>query len=244
TQAAARKIRRRLTVFAAARYNVDEEQIRFLPNRILAGNQEIPWRTLIKEAYMGRVSLSATGFYETPAREKDPLRAGGKAHRYHAYGAACSEVIIDVLTGEHRVVRVDILHDVGRSINPAIDYGQVEGGFIQGVGWLTSEEVIWDESGKLCTHAPSTYKIPVASDRPVDFRMNLVDWSANRVESVHGSKAVGEPPLPLAVSVFCALTDAIAGAGDYRVFPDLDAPATPERILKAVEVVRQRSAAA
>ena len=234
---AAQKIRRRLTTFAADHYNVSEEQVEFRPNRVRVGNQEVPWENLVKEAYMARIPLSATGFYKTPPLIINTKERGDR-HRYHAYGASCSEVLIDTLTGEHRVLRVDILHDVGRSINPAIDYGQLEGGFIQGMGWLTFEEVHWDEQGILRTHAPSTYKIPVASDHPVDMRMKLVDWSENKAESLHGSKAIGEPPFTLAVSVFSALADAVAAAGDYKVFPSLNAPATPERILKAVREVR------
>ena len=150
------------------------------------------------------------------------------------------EVAIDTLTGESKVLRVDILHDVGRSLNPAIDLGQLEGGFIQGMGWLTSEELFWDEGGRLMTHAPSTYKIPVASDRPSDMRMQLVDWNANEEDTVYRSKAIGEPPLNLAVSVFNAITDAVASVGDYEVCPDLDAPATPERILMACDALRTR----
>ena len=242
-QAAAREIRRRLTRFASEHYSIGESQIEFLPNRVRVGNQTMLWETLVQEAYVNRISLSATGYYRTPRSEYDPNRKVGNAHRYHAYGACCSEVVIDTLTGEYRVVRVDILHDVGRSINPAIDYGQLEGGFIQGMGWLTCEEVVWDTNGILRTHAPSTYKIPTAGDRPADLRMKLVDWSENRVESVHGSKAIGEPPLTLAVAVFCALTDAVASAGDYKVFPELDAPATPERVMLAVESVHQQALA-
>ena len=156
-----------------------KDQVEFLPNRVRVGNQEVAWDSLISNAYMNRVPLSATGFYQTPDNNYDPLTMRGQAHRYHAYGASCSEVLIDVLTGENKVVRVDILHEMGRSINPAVDYGQLEGGFIQGMGWLTTEEVYWDDAGTLLTHAPSTYKIPVASDRP-DLRMKLVDWSENR----------------------------------------------------------------
>lgn len=240
-QAAASKIRRRLSTFAAEHYRVGEDQVEFLPNRVRVGNQEVAWDSLISNAYMNRVPLSATGFYQTPENNYDPQSLRGQAHRYHAYGASCAEVLIDVLTGENKVVRVDIVHEMGRSINPAVDYGQLEGGFIQGMGWLTTEEVYWDEDGTLRTHAPSTYKIPVASDRP-DMRMKLVDWSENRVESIYGSKAIGEPPFTLAISVLSALTDAIASTADYAVFPHLDAPATPERVLMTIEDVRRRAA--
>ena len=239
-QAAARKIAGRLKAFASRQFKVEEDQIVFLPNRVRIGNQEMSFDALIEAAYLNRISLSATGFYRTPDNDYDPARLRGQAHRYCAYGASVSEVLIDVLTGEHRVLRVDILHDVGRSINPAVDYGQLEGGFIQGMGWLTSEEVYWDDSGVLRTHAPSTYTIPACSDRPEDFRMKLVDWSENRVQSVYGSKAIGEPPLTLAVSVFSALTDAVASVTGYRLFPRLDAPATPERVLMAIEDLRAR----
>ena len=240
-QAAASKIRRRLTDFAADHYHVDKDQVEFLPNRVRIGNQEVAWDSLISNAYMNRVPLSATGFYQTPDNNYDSQTLRGQAHRYHAYGASCAEVLIDVLTGENKVLRVDILHEMGRSINPAVDYGQLEGGFIQGMGWLTTEEVYWDETGTLLTHAPSTYKIPVASDRP-DMRMELVDWSENRVESVYGSKAIGEPPFTLAISVLSALTDAVASTADYTVFPHLDAPATPERILMTIEDTQRRAA--
>jgi xanthine dehydrogenase large subunit len=152
--------------------------------------------------------------------------------------------VIDTLTGENRMLRVDILHDVGRSLNPAIDLGQVEGGFIQGVGWLTTEELCWDASGRLTTHAPSTYKIPVAGDVPPDFRVKLLERGGNVEDAIYRSKAVGEPPLMLGISVFCALKDAIASVGDYTASPRLDAPATPERILNSVVELRERVRAA
>jgi len=147
------------------------------------------------------------------------------------------------LTGESKVTRVDILHDVGRSLNPAIDLGQIEGGFVQGMGWLTSEELVWDDAGRLMTHAPSTYKIPACSDRPEDFRVHIWQEGRNREETIFRSKAVGEPPLMLAISVFSALTDAVASLGGYRLVPALDAPATPERILMACEDMTVRLAA-
>jgi xanthine dehydrogenase large subunit len=241
--AAARKIKRRLTEFAAEKYKVQGEDIAFLPNRVRIGNQEVQFKDLVKQAYMGRISLSATGYYRTPKIHYDRETASGRPFLYFAYGAAVSEVMIDTLTGEYTLTRVDILHDAGRSLNPAIDLGQVEGGFIQGMGWLTNEELFFDEQGRLRTHAPSTYKIPTCSDRPADFHMQLLE-RPNREETIHRSKAVGEPPLMLAISVFRAISDAIASIADYRVLPHLDAPATPERVLFAVEELQARLEAA
>jgi xanthine dehydrogenase large subunit len=237
---AARTIKDRLVAFAAAKYKVPQEQVVFLPNRVRVGNEEMRFADLVAEAYLGRVSLSSTGFYATPDIFYDRESARGRPFFYFAYGAAVSEVAIDTLTGENKLLRVDILHDVGRSLNPALDMGQIEGGFIQGLGWLTTEELWWDEAGRLRTHAPSTYKIPTASDRPDDMRMRIWERGRNKAETVYRSKAVGEPPLMLALSAFSALVDAVAAAGDYRAFPHLDAPATPERILWAVEDVRAR----
>jgi xanthine dehydrogenase large subunit len=242
-QIAAQKIKRRLAVFAADKYKVSAGDVAFLPNRVRVGNQEIPFKELVKQAYLGRISLSATGFYRTPKIHYDRQAARGRPFLYFAYGAAVSEVLIDVLTGEHTLTRVDILHDAGRSLNPAIDLGQIEGGFIQGMGWLTSEELCFDAQGQLRTHAPSTYKIPTCSDRPADFRIALLENAANREETIHRSKAVGEPPLMLAISVFRAISDAIASLGDYRHMPKLDAPATPERVLFAIEDLRRRMGA-
>ena len=239
-QAAARKIKQRMTDFAAEKYKVAADDIEFLPNRVRIGNQEVPFKDLVKQAYMGRVSLSATGYYRTPKIHYDRDSASGRPFLYFAYGAAVSEVLIDTLTGEHTLTRVDILHDAGRSLNPAIDLGQVEGGFIQGMGWLTSEELYFDAEGRLRTHAPSTYKIPTCSDRPADFRMQLLENAPNREDTIHRSKAVGEPPLMLAISVFRAISDAIASIADYRLMPHLDAPATPERVLFAVEELHER----
>jgi xanthine dehydrogenase large subunit len=240
-RAAARTIKERLTAFAAKRYGVAAAAIAFLPNRVRIGAEEIPFADLVKQAWMARISLSATGYYATPKIHYDRATASGRPFYYFAYGAAASEVVIDTLTGEYKTTRVDILHDVGSSLNPAVDLGQVEGGFIQGMGWLTSEELWWDDKGRLRTHAPSTYKIPACSDRPADFRTKLVDGRPNREETVYRSKAVGEPPLMLAISVFRALSDAVASLADYRVLPDLDAPATPERVLMAVEDIRRRA---
>jgi len=239
--AAARTLKQRLTGFAAEHYKVSEADIAFLPNRVRVGNQEIAFPDLVKQAYLGRTQLSATGFYRTPKIHYDRATASGRPFFYFAYGAAVSEVAIDTLTGESRVLRVDILHDVGKSLNPAVDKGQIEGGFIQGMGWLTSEELWWDGEGRLGTHAPSTYKIPTCSDRPEDFRIAL--WNQdNREDTIHKSKAVGEPPFMLAISVFQAISDAVASVADYRRTPDLDAPATPEAILTAVDRLRVEAA--
>ncbi len=182
----------------------------------------------------GRISLSSTGYYATPKILYDRASHKGRPFYYFAYGAAVSEVAIDTLTGEHKVLAVDILHDVGRSLNPAIDVGQIEGGFIQGQGWLTTEELVWDEKGRLLTHSPATYKIPTASDRPK--HLNIALWDGENVEpTINRSKAVGEPPFMLAISVFSALNQAIAAtAPDKRALPPLNAPATPEAILRAI----------
>ena len=237
---AARTIKERLIDFAAKHYHVPEEQVVFLPNRVRVGNKELSFAELVTQAHLGCISLSSTGYYSTPGLSYDPVKQRGRPFFYFAYGGAVSEVMIDTLTGENRLLRVDLVHDVGRSLNPAVDLGQIEGGFIQGLGWLTTEELWWDQSGCLRTHAPSTYKIPTANDRPDDFRMRL--WNGeNRAETIYRSKAVGEPPLMLALSAFAAITDAVASAGDYRVFPRLDAPATAERILMAVAQVRRKT---
>ncbi len=236
---AARTIRQRLTTFAAERWKVSAVSVAFRDNHVVAGDQRMSFADLVNAAYMARVQLSATGFYKTPNIHWD--RAAGRGHPfyYFAYGAAVSEVAIDTLTGEYCVERVDILHDVGRSLNPAIDRGQIEGGFVQGQGWLTTEELWWDDKGRLRTHAPSTYKIPVASDRPRIFNVGFFN-AENPEQTVHRSKAVGEPPFMLAFSVLHALSDAVASVANYKFCPRLDTPATPERILFAVEDMRAR----
>ncbi|MCF1504663.1 xanthine dehydrogenase molybdopterin binding subunit [Afifella sp. H1R] len=241
-QAAARTIKERLIAFAAEAYGVSREKIVFRPNRVEIGDEEMSFAELVEEAYLARISLSATGFYATPGITYDRETATGHPFFYFAYGAACSEVAIDTLTGENKVLRVDILHEVGRSLNPAVDMGQIEGGFIQGMGWLTTEELCWNGKGELTTHAPSTYKIPTANDRPDDMRIKIWEKGESQAETIYRSKAVGEPPLMLAISVFSALADAVSAASDYKVFPDLDAPATPERILFAVDDVRRQAA--
>ena len=236
-QAAAVTIRDRLIAFAAEKYGVDRAAVIFDAGTVTIGSKtRLTFAELVREAHTGRVSLSATGYYRTPKINYDPKTLTGRPFFYFAYGAAASEVVIDTLTGESRLLRVDILHDVGKSLNPAVDLGQVEGGFIQGVGWLTSEELWWRDDGMLMSHAPSTYKIPTSYDWPTEFTVKLVHWSRNKEQTIYRSKAVGEPPLMLSMSVFHAIRDAIAAtAGDQQV--PLDAPATPERILSALEAV-------
>jgi xanthine dehydrogenase large subunit len=233
---AARTIRTRLAEFAAETFSVPLSQVVFADGWVRAGAHAVPFAELTKRAVAARISLSSTGFYRTPDIVWDRARGLGRPFYYFAYGAACSEVVVDTLTGEHRVLAVDILHDVGRSLNPAIDIGQIEGGFVQGMGWLTTEELVYDKEGRLRTHAPSTYKIPVASDVPAHFRVDL--WEApNRAETIYRSKAVGEPPVMLAISVFAAIADAIHSLAPGSAVP-LDAPATPEAVLKAVAAVQ------
>ncbi|WP_425046466.1 xanthine dehydrogenase molybdopterin binding subunit [Primorskyibacter sp. S87] len=232
---AAEQIKARLVKFASEKWGVSESEVRFLPNNVQIGAETIAFDDFIKQAYMARVHLSAAGFYKTPKIHWDRASGTGRPFYYYAYGASCSEVTIDTLTGEYRVDRTDILHDVGRSLNPILDKGQVEGAFIQGMGWLTTEELWWDDKGQLRTHAPSTYKIPLASDRPRVFNVDLADWSENREMTIKRSKAVGEPPFMLGISVFEALSMAVASVNDYSECPRLEAPATPERVLMAVE---------
>ena len=237
---AARQIKERLAAHAARIYEVEPTDVHWEFGGIRAGRQFVKFDELVASAFLNRVQLSATGFYKTPDVHWD--RANGRGHPfyYFAYGAAVSEVSIDTLTGEYQVDRVDILHDVGHSLNPAIDIGQVEGGFIQGMGWLTTEELWWDSKGQLRTHAPSTYKIPLASDVPPIFNVKLAEWS-DKSPAVGRSKAVGEPPLMLALSVVEALGMAVASVADYRISPRLDTPITPERVLMGVERMRQES---
>ncbi|EGF91614.1 xanthine dehydrogenase, molybdopterin binding subunit [Asticcacaulis biprosthecium C19] len=205
----------------------------FKDGKVTVGNQVYDFGHVCRMAHMGRVSLSATGFYATPKIHYDRKSHTGRPFLYFAYGAAVSEVVIDTLTGESRVVRADLLHDAGRSINPALDLGQVEGAYVQGLGWLMTEELVWDDKGRLLTHAPSTYKIPCASDRPEVMNVHLWQAGENREPTIHRSKAVGEPPFMLALSVLSALTHAVQQATGRPVIT-LDAPATPERILAAL----------
>jgi xanthine dehydrogenase large subunit len=183
--------------------------------------------------------LSSTGYYRTPKIQWDKTALRGRPFFYFAYGAAVSEVAVDSLTGETQLLRVDILHDAGTPLNAAIDLGQTEGGFLQGVGWLTSEELWWNDKGELQTHAPSTYKIPTARDWPAQASVRLLDFEPNREDTIYRSKAVGEPPLMLAISVLHAIRDAVASCGAASALPDLPAPATPEAVLRAIDGLRR-----
>jgi xanthine dehydrogenase large subunit len=230
-QAACDTIRARIAAFLAARERLDPKEVHFEAGRVFAGASDMTFAEAVAAAYQARVSLSATGFYATPELDWDRVAGRGRPFYYFAYGAAVTEVVIDTLTGENRILRADIVHDAGASLNPAIDIGQIEGGYVQGAGWLTIEELVWDDAGRLLTHAPSTYKIPAASDRPGVFNVAL--WPGrSRVASIHRSKAVGEPPLMLAISVHQALGAACAACGPH--WHGLAAPATPEAVLAAV----------
>ncbi|MBE7375504.1 xanthine dehydrogenase molybdopterin binding subunit [Pseudomonas lopnurensis] len=240
-QNAAQTIKQRLVEFAARKWQVYEEDVEFRNGQVRLREQYISFEELIQQAYFGQVSLSATGFYRTPKIFYDRSQARGRPFYYYAYGAACSEVIVDTLTGEYRMLRSDILHDVGASLNPAIDIGQVEGGFVQGMGWLTMEELVWNDKGKLMTSGPASYKIPAVADMPLDLRVKLVENRKNPEDTVFHSKAVGEPPFMLGISVWCAIKDAVASLADYRVQPQIDAPATPERVLMAVAKLQAAS---
>ncbi|WP_206617963.1 xanthine dehydrogenase molybdopterin binding subunit [Hahella sp. KA22] len=234
-QNAAQKLKGRLIEFACEQYQATPEQIHFADNHVHVGERTFPFAEFIQQAYMGRVSLSATGFYKTPKIHYDRDTASGRPFFYFANGVAAAEVVVDTLTGEYKVLRADILHDVGKSLNPAIDIGQIEGGFIQGMGWLTTEEVCWDANGRLLSNSPANYKIPTLGDLPEVLNVELLPDEPNREETIYHSKAVGEPPFMLAMSVWCALKDAISSLSDYRIDAPLHTPATPERVLAAVE---------
>ncbi|GAB4557894.1 MAG: xanthine dehydrogenase molybdopterin binding subunit [Rhizobacter sp.] len=247
-QDAARQIRERLATFAAARHGCKPADVRFANDQVVIGKKggkklELPFRELVSQAYLASVQLWSDGFYATPGLHWNRDTLQGKPFFYFAYGAAVSEVLVDTLTGEWKLLRADLLHDVGRSLNPAVDIGQVEGAFIQGMGWLTTEELVWHpadgskNAGMLSTHAPSTYKIPTANDCPPVFNVKLYDGD-NPADTIHRSKAVGEPPLLLPFSVFFAIRDAVSAVGGHRVDPPLAAPATSEAILRAINAVR------
>jgi xanthine dehydrogenase large subunit len=235
-QDAARQIRERLAAYAVKLYGGDVEAVRFAADTVYVNGHEVRFPDLVQKAYLARVQLWSDGFYATPGLHWDPKTMSGNPFSYFAYGAAVSEVVVDTLTGEWKLLRVDALYDAGRSLNPAIDIGQVEGAFIQGMGWLTTEELWWNAGGKLMTHAPSTYKIPGVSDCPEDFRIKLFN-NSNVTDSIHRSKAVGEPPLLLPFSVFFAIRDAVSAVGGHRFNPPLNAPATSEEILKSIAAV-------
>ncbi|MGQ0565273.1 MAG: xanthine dehydrogenase molybdopterin binding subunit [Gemmobacter sp.] len=236
-QVAATTLRDRIAAHLAEKHQADPAEVTFANGRVTVKGTDLSFAQAAQSAYQARVSLSATGFYATPKVVWDRIKGTGRPFFYFAYGAAVTEVVIDTLTGENRILRTDILHDTGTSLNPAIDIGQIEGAYVQGAGWLTTEELVWDGKGKLTTHAPSTYKIPACSDRPRIFNVALWD-KPNREDTVGKSKAVGEPPFMLGISALMALSDAVAACGDGKVYPALDAPATAERVLAAVQRVR------
>ena len=232
---AAQTIKQRLVDFLVSEYKVTPQDVEFRNSQVRVGEVFLSFEDVIQKAYFGQVSLSSTGFYRTPKIFYDRDKAAGRPFYYFAYGAACSEVIVDTLTGEYKMLRSDILHDVGASLNPAIDIGQVEGAFVQGMGWLTTEELVWNGAGKLMTNGPASYKIPAVADMPLDLRVKLVENRKNPEDTVFHSKAVGEPPFMLGIAVWCAIKDAVASLADYKVQPNIDAPATPERVLWGVE---------
>ena len=229
---ACEKIRARIAQHIAQERS---DEVTFADGMVSFEGQSVPFAKAAQSAYEARVNLSANGFYKTPDITWDRIKGEGRPFFYFAYGAAVSEVVIDTLTGENRILRADILHDTGASLNPVLDIGQVEGAYVQGAGWLTTEELVWDDAGRLRTHAPSTYKIPACSDRPEVFNVSL--WNEPNPEAtIYKSKAVGEPPFMHGISVLMALSNAVAACGDG--YPDLQAPATAEEILKAVERVQ------
>ncbi|WP_243721817.1 xanthine dehydrogenase molybdopterin binding subunit [Meridianimarinicoccus aquatilis] len=231
--AACDTIRSRMAAHLARVRQADPADVCFAGGAVHVGQDVLSFEDAAAECYMARISLSATGFYSTPEITWDRIKGHGRPFYYFAYGAACTEVILDTLTGENRILRTDILHDAGASLNPALDIGQIEGGYVQGAGWLTMEELVWDDKGRLRTHAPSTYKIPAMGDRPRIFNVSLYD-AENREDTIYRSKAVGEPPFMLGISALMALSDAVAACGDGSIYPALDAPATPERLLAAI----------
>jgi len=237
-QDAARQIRERLAACMATHHGGDASAVRFANDKVEVNGKSLPFSAVVAQAYLDRVQLWSDGFYATPGLSWDKDKMFGHPFYYFAYGAAVSEVVVDTLTGEWKLLRADILHDAGQSLNPAIDIGQIEGAFIQGMGWLTTEELVWHPTtGMLATHAPSTYKIPTANDCPPVFNVKLFEGQ-NAEDSIHRSKAVGEPPLLLPFSVFFAIRDAVSAVGDHKIDPPLTAPATSEAILRAITAVQ------
>ena len=237
---ASNTIRVRMAEIAAAHFGANVDAIEYRQNRVYAGNESLSFTELAQRTWEQRVSLSATGYYSTPGLSWDAKSMIGSPFYYYTYGAAVTEVVIDTLTGESRVLRTDILQDCGNSLNPAIDLGQIEGAFVQGQGWLTSEELVWDDGGRLMTHGPSTYKIPGSRDVPPQFNVHILEDAPNRAATIFHSKAVGEPPLMLALSVWLAIRDAVSRVAGHRLMANLDAPATPEAILMAVDDIQKR----
>ena len=235
---AARAIKKRLVAHLSARHRVAAEEIVFADDRVMVAGEALSIAQVAKSAWLARVHLSAAGFYKTPKIHYHRKTASGRPFYYYANGAAVSEVVIDTLTGEYKLLRTDIVHDVGISVNPAMDLGQIEGGYLQGVGWLTCEELKWDDKGRLLSDSPATYKIPAIADAPPVFNVRLLEDSPNVEATVFHSKAVGEPPLMLGISAWCAIRDAIASLAAYRICPKLDAPATPEEILRSVDALK------
>ncbi|PLR31955.1 xanthine dehydrogenase molybdopterin binding subunit [Chimaeribacter arupi] len=240
-QNAAETIKQRLIAMLMATHQAQADEIVFRNGVVRVKDRYYSFAEVARQAHFNQVSLSATGYYRTPKIFYDRDNAAGHPFYYYSYGAACAEVVIDTLTGEYRLLRTDILHDVGASLNPAIDIGQVEGGFVQGMGWLTCEELVWDARGRLLTNSAASYKIPAIGDVPPDLRVKLLENRKNPEETVFHSKAVGEPPFMLGIAVWCALKDAVAALGHYRHSPRLDAPATPERVLMAVMAMQQQA---
>ncbi|MEZ9338377.1 xanthine dehydrogenase molybdopterin binding subunit [Vibrio splendidus] len=238
-QNAAMTIKQRLIDFASSHFKVWPEEVVFKNGMVQIRDEIMTFNSFVELAWFNQISLSSTGFYRTPKIYYDHEKARGRPFYYYAYGASCSEVIIDTLTGENKILRVDILHDVGASLNPAIDIGQVEGGFVQGVGWLTTEELVWNQQGRLMTNGPASYKIPAIADMPIDFRTHLLENRNNPEDTVFNSKAVGEPPFMLGMSVWSALKDAISYVAVDGAIPKLNTPATPERILMAIQEVTE-----
>ena len=238
---AARQIKQRLAQFVADQLGARAEDVVFANDTVSVNSHTVAFSDLVQQAYQARVQLWSDGFYATPKLNWDRETLTGRPFYYFAYGAAVSEGVIDTLTREWKLLRADLLHDAGRSINPAIDIGHIEGAFIQGMGWLTLEELWWNDQGQLMTHAPSTYKIPAINDCPAELHTRLFN-NKNRENTILRSKAVGEPPLLLAFSVLFAIRDAVASVADYRINPPLNAPATPEAILKAVMALQSARA--
>tara|TARA_Y100000590_G_scaffold409206_1_gene501190 strand:- start:330 stop:2630 length:2301 start_codon:yes stop_codon:yes gene_type:complete len=234
------KIKKNLSQFVKRKYKIINDEGIYENGMVKFKGKSFKFNKLIKEAYLSRVPLSSSGFYSTPKIRFDNKKFRGRPFLYFAYGAAVSEVMIDTLTGESKILRVDILHDAGKAINPAIELGQIEGGFLQGAGWLTIEEVKWKKNGEITTHSPSTYKIPAVSDMPEKFNVEIFKDGKNKENVVNKSKTTGEPPLMNAMSVFFAIKDAISSVGNYDITPVIDAPATPEKILMSIEKLKDK----